>query len=76
MKHQRVTRHLVDEAVCLVDSPRPHAGEIPAQRLGLADSRKRVSLDVPDELVDALEHLVPLCQITHMRTAWKLPMLA
>lgn len=50
-----VVDDLVDEAVLVGDAPRPVAGEVVAECLGLTDALVAVPADVGEELVDPLE---------------------
>jgi len=47
----------VDDAMVCGDPPRPPAGEVAAQRLGLADPGERVAPDVLDQGVDPLQDI-------------------
>jgi len=53
---QAVLAGAIDKPVFVVDAAGPAAGQTVAQRLRLADSRKRVSQGFLDQDVDALEH--------------------
>ena len=47
----------VDEAMFVVDPPRPGPGQVVFERLGLADAGDGIRPYVFDELIDACEHL-------------------
>src|SRR5580658_3031503 len=47
----------VDEAMFVVDSPRPGPGQVVFERLGPADAGDGIRPYVFDELIDACEHL-------------------
>ena len=50
-------RDEIDEAIGLVDAPRPGSRQNVLERLGLADSCERISQHIQNEDVDALQSL-------------------
>ena len=61
---QRVIFHPIDEAMFLVDAPRPEAGKLPEQGFGLANAvvwRTQTGVDEIIELVEAASvRLIPV----------------
>src|SRR5437879_5236509 len=54
---QRIALHGINQAMLVVDASRPIPRQIPLERLRFADSFKRRSQNVLDELVDSLGQL-------------------
>jgi hypothetical protein len=52
-----VALHCIDQPMFPVDSARPEAGPVSAQRLGFANAFEGVALNVSDQFIDAFELL-------------------
>lgn len=46
----------INQAVAVVDPPRPETSKLVFQWLRLADAGKRIALDIADQLIDASKH--------------------
>lgn len=56
--HHFVTIHLVHDAMLVGNSAGPETCQIVLQRLRLAQARKRVALNVTNQLIDFAQHLL------------------
>ena len=51
-----ITFDCIHQAVAAVYSARPEPSQLMLERFGFADTGKRFALNLPDKLIDALEH--------------------
>ena len=51
----RIILNTVNKAICMVYAPAPISGQVAAQSLWFADSLIAVSVNISEELLDALE---------------------
>ena len=56
----RSIRNAIDNSMRVVNSSAPKTAEIPLQRLGFADLRKIISLNVAQKLVNSSQNLLVL----------------